>query len=143
MILVDSYGLIALARDEPAAAEVEALLRDAAGAAMPSVNLFEVVDYLVRRAGWPEEDVRVALALLLDEAVRVLAVGAEIAWHGASLRARYYAKTVCEVSLADCILLASAGAGDSIAAADPAIAFVARAEGIEVVRLSDSRGGRP
>ncbi len=143
MILLDSYALIALARDEHAAAEVDTLLRDASGAAMTSVNLFEVVDYLVRRAGWPEEEVRTGLSHLLGEGLTVLPVTAQIAWRGASLRAGHYAKNTCEVSLADCVLLASASVGDVVATADPSIALVARAEGIELTPLRDSRGHRP
>jgi len=143
VILLDAYALIALARDEPAAAEVEELLRSDDGSAITSVNLFEVVDYLVRRAGWPEEDVRAGLSLLVGEVVRVLAVGADSAWRGASLRAAHYAKGACEVSLADCILLTSAGAGDTIATSDPSIAFVARKLGVELAPLPDSTGRRP
>jgi predicted nucleic acid-binding protein len=143
VILLDSYALIAFARDEPAAAEVEALLRDTVDTAITSVNLFEVVDYLVRRAGWPEEGVRVGLSLLIGETVQVVAVGSDIAWRGASVRAAHYVKGSCEVSLADCILLASAVPGDRIATSDPALAFVARALGIELVPLSDSRGRKP
>jgi len=67
----DNLGLI------ESAAEVEALLRDAADTAITSVNLFEVVDYLVRRAGWPEEEVRAALSLLIDETVHLLAIRLE------------------------------------------------------------------
>lgn len=143
MILLDAYSLIALARDEPAAAEVDVLLRDTARAAITSVNLFEVIDFLVRRADWPEDDVRAGLSLLLVEVLDVLPVGEGAAWRGASLRARHYARDTCEVSLADCVLLASAGEGDAVATSDPSIATVARAEGIDVVALPDTRGRRP
>ena len=143
MILLDAYALIALARDEPAAEEVDGLLRDTAGAAITSVNLFEVVDYLLRRAGWPEGEVRGGLSPLLSEAVEVLAVEYDAAWRGASLRAAHYSKGTCELSLADCILLASAGAGDRIATPDPSVASIARALGIELVPLPDSLGRRP
>jgi len=52
VILLDAYGLLALLLDEPAADDVEAPLRGRSAAAIPSVNLFEVVDYLVgARAG--------------------------------------------------------------------------------------------
>lgn len=60
-----------------------------------------------------------------------------------SLRARYYHRGECDLSLADCILLASAGDGERIATTDPAVATVARAEGIDVVALPDSSGQRP
>jgi hypothetical protein len=86
---------------------------------------------------------RHSTAHLLAEAVRVISVGAENAWRGASLRAAYYVRGACEVSLADCVLLASAGKDDTIATADPSIAFVARKLAVELVPLPDSAGRRP
>ncbi len=65
------------------------------------------------------------------------------AWRGAFLRGRHYARGSCEVSLADCLLLASAGEGDSVATADTSVVAVARAEGIEVAALPDTSGRRP
>jgi len=143
VILLDAYALLAFLLDERAADDVEPLLRGSSRVAMPSVNLFEVVDYLIRRKDWSEEEVQRELSLMLDDVVRLLDVGAVIAWRGASLRAAYYAKGTCELSLADCMLLASAAPGDKIATADPSIASVARAEGIELVPLPDSLGRRP
>jgi PIN domain nuclease of toxin-antitoxin system len=144
VILVDAFGLLALLLDEPAADDVEELLRDrSAEPAMTSVNVFEVIDYLVRRKNWPEEEVRSALAVVLDDVLRVLDVGADTAWRGALLRAKHYARGTCEISLADSILLASVGANDSAATADPSVASVARAVGIELVPLPDSGGRRP
>ena len=139
MIFLDAYCLVALAKDEPAAAEVEELLRGGE-TAINSVNLFEVVDFLVRRARAPEDAVRAQLSTLLGEVVRVTPVTEEQAWRGASLRARYYAPNTCEVSLADCVLLASAGEGDSVATSDPSVAAIARAEGIELAVLAYLRG---
>lgn len=143
MILLDAFGLLALLLDEPAAEDVEPLLRDSSAVAMPSVNLLEVIDYLVRRKNWPEEEVRGELALVLDDVIHVLAVDADIAWRGASLRAAYYTKGTCELSLADCVLLASAGADDRIATADPSVAAVTRELEIELVPLRDTFGRRP
>lgn len=142
MIFLDAYCLVALARDEPAAPEVESLLREQQ-TAITSVNLLEVIDFLVRRAGWPEGDVRAQLSLLVGHVVGVAPVAEEHAWSGASLRARYYAKDTCELSLADCVLLASCDEDDSLATADPAVAAAARAEAIDVVALPDTRGRRP
>ena len=143
MILLDAYGLLALLLDEQAAEDVETLLRGPSGVAIPSVNLFEVIDYLVRRERWPEDEVRGELTAVLDEMLRVLDVSADVAWRAALLRARHYVRDTCEVSLADCILLGSAGAGDTIATADPSVASVARTLGIELAALPDSRGRRP
>jgi PIN domain nuclease of toxin-antitoxin system len=144
LILLDAYALIALALDEPVAAEVDALLRERANdAAATSANLAEVVDFLVRQANWPEADVQLELTLLLQTTLGVVDLTAETALRAGLLRARHYVRRHCDVSLADCVLLTSAGQGDAVATADPAVASVARAEGIGLVALPDSSGRRP
>jgi predicted nucleic acid-binding protein len=143
LILLDAYALVALARDEHAAAEVEELLRSEAEIGIPSVNLLEVVDFLVRRSAWPEADVRARLSPLLGETIHVLVVDDVRAWRGASVRARHYVRRACELSLADCVLLACAREEDAVATADSSLATVARAEGIGLVPLPDARGRRP
>ncbi len=50
MIFLDAYAVLALALDEPAAGEVEALIRKGE-AAITAVNLFEAADYCIRRVG--------------------------------------------------------------------------------------------
>jgi predicted nucleic acid-binding protein len=142
VIFLDAYCLVALARDEPAASEVESLLRDKE-TAITSVNLLEVVDFLVRRAGWAESDVRTQLSHLVGQVIRVTPVTEAHAWSGASLRARRYARDTSDLSLADCVLLASCREGEAVATSDPAIAAAARAEGIVVVALPDSGGRKP
>ena len=141
MIFLDAYCLVALARDEPAAPEVESLLREEQ-TAITSVNLLEVVDFLVRRASWPESDVHARLSLLVGHVVRVESVTEEHAWRGAMLRSRHYAKGASELSLADCVLLASCCEGDSVATSDPAIAAAARGQAIDVIALPDTTGRR-
>jgi rRNA-processing protein FCF1 len=57
---------------------------------------------------------------------------------------RRYHRTRAPLSLADCLLLAAArGAQAIVATADRPLAGAARAEGIEVAALPDSRGRRP
>jgi rRNA-processing protein FCF1 len=70
-------------------------------------------------------------------------VDESVAWRGALLRARHYHRSTSALSLADCVLVASAGPDDSIATADPAVATAARAEGIDVIALPSSSGQRP
>jgi hypothetical protein len=70
--------------------------------------------------------------------------GTTEAWRAADLRARYYDRKARALSLADCLLLAHVcTGGDEIATADPAIADVARAEGLALIPLPDSAGARP
>lgn len=60
------------------------------------------------------------------------------------LRAVHYHRERSAVSLADCLALATAeSVGEALATPDPALAAMARAEGIEVIPLPDSRGHRP
>ena len=110
MILLDAQALIAHSANEPAAPEVEEILRSGA-AAMNSVNLFEVIEHLLRRTGLPESGVRFALGQLIDDALEVRDVTQQEAWRGASLRARYYRKCERPLSLAYCVLLATAREG--------------------------------
>jgi hypothetical protein len=59
------------------------------------------------------------------------------------LRAQLYRRRTAELSLADCVLLASLEEGDTIATADPPLARAARRLGHTVTPLPDSRGRRP
>lgn len=142
VILLDAYAVLALALDEDAASEVETVVRSNK-VAITAANYFEATDQLVRLSGWSEHDTSERFGLLFDGPVEVKSMGADVAWRGALLRAHYYDRNDCDVSLADCVLLASAGPDDSIATADPAVAAVARAEEIGLVPLPDSSGKRP
>ena len=142
MTILDAYCLVALTLDEPAAAEVQDLLHSGS-AAMASLNLAEALDVLQRRERRSESEVRSALAPVLRDAVKVVPLETEHAWRAAAIRSRYYAPRDCELSLADCVLVSAAGEGDVIATADPAVVATARAEGIDVLALPDSRGVRP
>lgn len=141
-VVLDAYALIALALDEPAAGEVEALVRRGS-TAVSAVNLAEAVDVLGRVHDVPAERIRASFELLLGEPVAVLAVDENAAWRAAQLRARHYHRTRSPVSLADCVLLAAARRGDAVATPDAAVAAAARSEGVELIALPDSGGRRP
>jgi len=140
--LLDAYAVLALALDEEAASQIEEIVRSG-NVAVTATNYFEATDRLVRGSGWSPHETSERFALLFGNLVDVVPVDAAVAWHGALLRARYYHRTTCAVSLADCVLLASAGPEDCIATADPAVAAVARAEGLGLIPLPDSSGRRP
>jgi predicted nucleic acid-binding protein len=143
VILLDAYALVALLADEPAAGEVEKLLR-AGDCAVNVVNLAEAVDVSLRIHRVPFEDMREVIdPLVLSRRLRLVAPDEESAWRAAALRRAYYARRTCEISLADCFLLSAAGAGDEIATADPAVAEAARAEDLRLLALPDSSGKRP
>jgi PIN domain nuclease of toxin-antitoxin system len=141
--LLDAYALVALAADEPAAPEVEELLRGG-DCGVVIANLAEAIDRCSRVHGLPAEAVRAALEPLLSDVLAPLASGVAEAWRAAELRGAYYHRKTCALSLADCFLLAHAGLSHhAIATADPALAGAGRKEGIDVAPLPDSSGKRP
>jgi predicted nucleic acid-binding protein len=140
-VLLDAFALVALLRDEAAAAEVEALLRRG-GTAMPAINLAEALDVLERVDGVPRSRLDELTGPLVAESIDLLPVDERLARAGASLRARYYHRARTPLSLADCVLLGAA-AGASLATADSPLARAARREKIVVHGLPDSRGRRP
>jgi PIN domain nuclease of toxin-antitoxin system len=141
VIVLDAYALIAAARGEQAAAEVEPLLRDEE-CALPAANLAELYDHLLRRAGLSEQEADQHVQPLLAERVSVRPLAREQAVRAGILRARFY-RPGSELSLADCALLASLADGDELATADPPLAAAARTLGFVVRALPDSQGRRP
>lgn len=114
-------------------------------ARIPVVNLCEAIDVCWRTHDLGERELRdVMEPLLLTGRLTAVPSGAPEAWRAADLRARYYDRKARALSLADCLLLAHAQTGgDEIASADPAVAEVAREEGLGLVPLPGSTGKRP
>ncbi len=137
-----AFAIVALALDEPAAAETEATLRRGDCTAS-AVNLAEALDQLGRVHGRSAAELRATFEPVLGAALGVVAADEEVAWRAAELRRRYYRRRDSELSLADCIALATALEGDRLTTADPPLARAARAEGIDVLALPDSGGRRP
>ncbi len=133
-VLLDAFALIALLREEPAAGEVEAILRRGE-AAMPTINLAEALDVLQRLHGVSRERQDAIIAPLLQESVKLLAVDEPMARRAADIRARRYHRTKAPVSLADCVLLAAAKEPDVLATADAPLIAVAGQEGVRVKQL--------
>jgi PIN domain nuclease of toxin-antitoxin system len=142
--LLDAYALVALVTDEPAADEVESLLRRHP-CAVVIVNFAEAIDISQRIHGLSADETRAALEpLLVTASISAVVSEQRDAWLAGDLRARHYDRRTRALSLADCFLLARALiANDVIATADPPLADAARAEGVEVVPLPDSSGIRP
>lgn len=142
MILLDAYALVAAATGEAAAAEVAELLRGG-DCAVTTTNLAELYDQLVRRVGLDPEAVDTHVRPLLDESLALRDLDRERAARAGLLRAQLYRRRTVELSLADCVLLASLDEGDAVATADPPLARAARRLGHTVTALPDSRGRRP
>jgi predicted nucleic acid-binding protein len=134
-VLLDAFALIALLAEEPAADEVEALLRRGE-AAITAVNLAEALDVLQRVQGIPRERLETVITPLLSEQMSLVVVDERMARDAADVRARHYHRTRAPVSLADCLLVAATGESDELATADGPLIRVAEAEGIQVKVLS-------
>lgn len=133
-VLLDAYALIALLADEPAADDVETLVRRG-GAAITAVNLAEALDVLQRVEGIARERLDELTGPLLAERIKLVEVDERIARAAADIRARRYHRTRAPISLADCLLLAATGASDALATADQPLIRTARAEHVRVVTL--------
>lgn len=142
MILLDASALIALIAGEPAAPEVQRLLESGECAVTPA-NLGEVLDRLIRVVGIDSARAREVMNSLVGELMKPLPIDERVGLRAGELRARHYRPRTAELSLADCMLLASPGPRDKIATSDAPLLRAARAEGIEVIPLPDSSGNRP
>jgi PIN domain nuclease of toxin-antitoxin system len=142
VILLDAYALVAAATGERAAAEVAELLRRG-DCAVTATNLAELYDQLVRRVGLTAEAVDAHVQPLLADSLTVRDLDRERATRAGLLRARLYRRRTAELSLADCVLLASLENGDIVATADPPLSRAAQSLGFNVTPLPDSRGRRP
>lgn len=145
MTVLDAFAVIAFLAGEAAAGDVESLLRSADDRSrLSTVNMIETIDVLVRMRQHSLEDVHQRLDWLRAEGLSLELLDPEAATVAGTLRAAHYQRRACEVSLADCAALATALVfGDALATADPALAAIARTEGVEVVALPDSQGRRP
>lgn len=134
MILLDAYALVAFVAGGPAHREVRTLIREG-DCAVATVNLAEVFDVLERTRRVPPARAKDAIDPLLDGPVDPIALTVELAREAASIRARHYHRTARPLSLADCVLLASGSAGDSVATADPDVLAVAPLVGKKPIAL--------
>ncbi len=137
--MLDAQGLIALFKAEPAAMQVELLIR-AGDAKICTLNLAEVLDILVRRDGFSENEIRGLVDPLLQKEVQALPVTTELAFSAAMLRSRHYHRRDRPLSLADCVALAASLDVGRLATADALLAQIAREEGVEVAGLPNALG---
>lgn len=134
--------MLSLLLGQPAEAEVSALL-ERGNCAIPAPCLTEVIDKLIRKRRVDPVAVSEHLGALIEEVIQVLSVDERIAWRAGELHASHYHRASAPLSLADCLLLATAGPDDEIASSDAAVIATAAKLGIGVIPLLDSRGRRP
>lgn len=139
MIVLDSYAVLALLKDEPAAPQVAALLEGNEEARLTSIGVAEVLDHLVRLSGADPEDAALDLAQLgLTEA---FPVDTDAGLGAGLLRARHYHRKNRAVSLADCIAAVAARTmGGRIATSDPHLLDLCADEGIDMLPLPNTAG---
>jgi predicted nucleic acid-binding protein len=137
-LLLDAYALIAFLIGGPAAPRVRAILRDG-DTAIATANLVEVLDVCERVNGLAIKRTMEILEPLFDGALVAISLDFATAQGAAELCARHYHRSTRPISLADAVLVASAGRGDTIATSDPDVLAVAAAEGVETVALSGER----
>ena len=145
MTVLDAQAVVAALTGEPAAPQVESLLRSAGDPpCISAVNVAEVIDVLTRGKGITVGIVRERLNWLVVGALEVVPLDEHTGGLAGELRARHYVRNSRPVSLADCCALATAMTrAERIATADIALAQMAREEGVEVVPLLDDAGRRP
>ena len=145
MTVLDAQAVIALLRDEPAAEDVDSILRRPDDiSSIPATSLAEVFDIVVRVGGRRVEEVSMLADTLLAGGLEVVSIDAETGRLAGILRSRHWDRERRPVSMADCVVLAAGIlAAEPIATADAALIGAARAEGHPVVLLPDSQGRRP
>lgn len=134
MTLLDAYALVAFLTGGPAAGHVRAILREG-DAAVATANVAEVLDVASRAHGVSITLAMETLEPLLEGPLAVVDLDLSMARRAAEVRANHYHRSTCPISLADAILIASAGPADSIATADPDVLAVAVAEQIKTIDL--------
>lgn len=134
MRLLDANALLALFFDEPAGPQVVELLEQGR-CAVPATCLAEVTDRAIRRSGVPAASVTTQVNLLTEGGLAVVEAGHQVALKAGRLRAEHYNRNTAPLSLADCVLIATATGRDQIVTSDGPIATVAGKLGIEVIRL--------
>jgi PIN domain nuclease of toxin-antitoxin system len=134
--VLDAFALVGLALEEPAADEVETLIRRG-DSAVTAINLAEALDQLARVHRRDLEELRWRFGPVIGELVALIAVDESLSWRAVGLRGRHYHRRQSPVSLADCVALAAVGPDDSIATADQPLARAARSEGLDVITLAE------
>jgi len=143
LTLLDANALLSLLLGQPAEERVSSLLHRG-NCAIPAACLAEVIDALIRTHGIEPSSVSERLGALINEVLAVLPMDQRTAWRAGELRAAHYHRTKAALSLADCLLLASAaGTDDEIATSDSAVIATARKLEVSVVVLPNAKGQMP
>jgi predicted nucleic acid-binding protein len=135
VIVLDAAPLIAFFTGDAGGAEALGLINGREPVAVTVVNLAEVFDVLDRIYGVSGSEMRATVEPLLGDPLGIVTPTAEAARRAGALRARHYRRRTCELSLADCFLLAAVGADDRLATSDAVLLRAAGAEGLATVPI--------
>lgn len=138
MTLLDAYAVIGLLAGEPVAEDIHSLIRQSR-CRLTTLGVAEVIDRMARLYDADPDEITVDIATLglesptgLDLTTSVLA---------GRLRARHYHRTARAVSMADCVLAATAQfAAEPLATSDAHLLGLCHDEGILAVPLPGSDG---
>ena len=144
MPVVDATAIVAFLGDEPARPAVDDLLRHPVDIVyISAINLAEVIDVLGRRIG-DSAFVERQIELLLDGGLEVVDVDETVGLRAGALRARHYDARSRDLSMGDCVALATSLALRSqLVTSDRILAETAQSEAIEVIRIPNSAGVLP
>lgn len=134
-LFVDAALLIAFIRAEPFGVRAKTVIFGRDNVCISTVNLLEVEYDLVRKQGVDEQESRALMDTVTDLLLETVPLTRGISLDAAHLRAKHYHRKSCDISLADSVLLAHGLSGDLIATVDRQILKVAKAEGIEFVKI--------
>jgi hypothetical protein len=104
-------------------------------AAVATANPVEVLDVSQRVHGVPIPRALEIIEPLFEGPLAAVPLDSAVARRAAEIRARHYDRSSRPISLADAVLIASAQQTDCIAAADPDVLAVAKAEKLQSVAL--------
>lgn len=135
-VVVDATVVLAVVNDEPRAAESVSIL-SAELCRISTVTVSEIVDVGLR-LGISRERVE-DVVQELEQSLEVVPPGLETVVAAGALRSRWHERRGSRVSLADCMVVATARPGERVASADAALLRMARGEGLEVIALPGTR----
>ncbi|PZS15926.1 MAG: hypothetical protein DLM57_11610 [Pseudonocardiales bacterium] len=138
MTLLDAYAIIGFLAGEPVADDVDLLIRRSESR-MTTLGVAEVIDRMARLYDADPDDVAVDIATLGLESPTPLDLTTSVL--AGRLRARHYHRTTRAVSMADCVLAATAQVtGEPLATSDPHLLGLCHDEGIPAIPLPGSDG---
>jgi len=142
--VLDANAIIAFLMNEPAADQVEELMRSST-TLLASVTVAEVYDQGVRTKGFPSDELDAIFETLArDRRFEIMNLDGNLARRAGSLRATHYDRATRPVSMADCVVAATAERWEyGLATSDTSLIAMAREIGLEVIALPDSSGRRP